>query len=98
MGRGSRRAGGHRAGGETLTKQNSQHADSQRPLNETEMRLIQTLRQMGALNEATSQPSEKIERRASLKHGPLMHALRELERKGQVVRIVGRKDVLFHVR
>lgn len=67
-------------------------------LNETEARLLNTLRTMGATNAAASMPADKIERRAQLRHGPMMHALRELERKGYVSRIVGRKDVLFHVR
>lgn len=67
-------------------------------LNETEVRLLDTLRSMGAMNAAAGQPSEKLERKAQVRHGPMMHSLRELEREGLVGRVVGRKDVMFHVR
>ncbi len=67
-------------------------------LNDVEVTLLNTLRTLGATSADASQPSEKIERRSHVRHGPMMHALRELERKGLVNRIVGRKDVMFHVR
>lgn len=64
-------------------------------LTDAESRLVQTMRQLGAVAADSSKPSEKIERHAKLPHGPMMHALRELERKGLVSRIVARKDVNF---
>lgn len=89
---------GSQAGGETMHKKDNVPTPQTQSLNETEARLLNTLRTMGAVNATASQPADKIERRAQLRHGPMMHALRELERKGHVARIVGRKDVLFHVR
>jgi len=79
-----------------VTKRNPLAADA--PLTDEEIRLMETLRGMGATDAEHGAPSSKIERKTNLPHGPMMHALSQLERKGQVGRIVARKDVLFHVR
>ncbi len=100
-----------RVGGEIMTK--TQHAPNTHtsqthghtppvpasaPLTAVESSLLNTLRSMGAVKAAEGQPSDRIERRAGLKHGPMMHALQELERKGYVARIAGRKDVVFYAK